>query len=217
MTHSRPDPDDLLRRVQDEESRARRGRLKVFLGAAPGVGKTFTMLEAARAQRAEGLDVVVGVVETHGRAETAALLEDLETIPKRPVEYRESRLQEFDIDAAIARHPALLLVDELAHTNVPGSRHAKRWQDVEELLARGINVYTTLNVQHLESLNDVVAGITGVQVRETIPGLWSWSGPTTSSWWTSPRTCSSSDFARARSTSPMPPRGRSTGSSARGI
>ena len=171
MLHSRPDPDDLLRRVQDEESRARRGRLKVFLGAAPGVGKTFTMLEAARAQRAEGLDVVVGVVETHGRAETAALLEDLETIPKRPVEYRGSRLQEFDIDAAIARHPALLLVDELAHTNVPGSRHAKRWQDVEELLARGINVHTTLNVQHLESLNDVVAGITGVQVRETIPDL----------------------------------------------
>jgi len=171
MTHSRPDPDDLLRRVQDEESRARRGRLKVFLGAAPGVGKTFTMLEAARAQRAEGLDVVVGVVETHGRAETAALLADLETVPKRPVEYRGSRLQEFDIDAAIARHPALLLVDELAHTNVPGSRHAKRWQDVEELLARGINVYTTLNVQHLESLNDVVAGITGVQVRETIPDL----------------------------------------------
>jgi two-component system sensor histidine kinase KdpD len=171
MTHLRPDPDDLLRRVQDEESRAHRGRLKVFLGAAPGVGKTFTMLEAARAQRAEGLDVVVGVVETHGRAETVALVEGLEKIPKRPVEYRGSRLEEFDIDAAIARHPALLLVDELAHTNVPGSRHAKRWQDVEELLARGINVYTTLNVQHLESLNDVVAGITGVQVRETIPDL----------------------------------------------
>ena len=171
MTHSRPDPEDLLRRVQDEELRARRGRLKVFLGAAPGVGKTFTMLEAARAKRAEGLDVVVGVVETHGRAETAALLEGLERITKRPVEYRETRLEEFDLDAAIARHPALLLVDELAHTNVPGSRHAKRWQDVEELLARGINVYTTLNVQHLESLNDVVAGITGVQVRETIPDV----------------------------------------------
>jgi two-component system sensor histidine kinase KdpD len=171
MTHSRPDPDDLLRRVHDEEARARRGRLKVFLGASPGVGKTFTMLEAARAQRAEGLDVVIGVVETHGRAETTALLEGLETIPKRSVEYRGSRLQEFDIDAAIARHPALLLVDELAHTNVPGSRHAKRWQDVDELLGRGINVYTTLNVQHLESLNDVVAGITGVQVRETIPDV----------------------------------------------
>src|SRR5262245_34724235 len=112
MTHSRPDPDDLLRRVHDEEARARRGRLKVFLGASPGVGKTFTMLEAARIQRAEGLDVVVGVVETHGRAETAALLEGLETISKRPVEYRGSRLHEFDLDAAIARHPALLLVDE---------------------------------------------------------------------------------------------------------
>jgi two-component system sensor histidine kinase KdpD len=171
MTHSRPDPDELLRRVHDEESRARRGRLKIFLGATPGVGKTFTMLEAARAKRAEGLDVVVGVVETHGRAETAALLEGLETIPKRPLEYRGTRLEEFDLDAAIERHPALLLVDELAHTNVPGSRHAKRWQDVEELLGRGINVYTTLNVQHLESLNDVVAGITGVQVRETIPDL----------------------------------------------
>jgi two-component system sensor histidine kinase KdpD len=171
MTHSRPDPEDLLRRVQDEELRARRGRLKVFLGSAPGVGKTFTMLEAARAKRAEGLDVVVGVAETHGRTETAALLEGLEKIPKRPVEYREARLEEFDLDAAIARHPALLLVDELAHTNVPGSRHAKRWQDVEELLARGINVYTTLNVQHLESLNDVVAGITGIQVRETIPDV----------------------------------------------
>ncbi|HVL18034.1 MAG TPA: universal stress protein, partial [Gemmatimonadales bacterium] len=171
MNHSRPDPEDLLRRVQDEELRARRGRLKIFLGAAPGVGKTFTMLEAARAKRAEGLDVVVGVAETHGRSETAALLEGLERIPKRPVEYRETRLEEFDLDAAIARHPALLLVDELAHTNVPGSRHAKRWQDVEELLARGINVYTTLNVQHLESLNDVVAGITGVQVRETIPDV----------------------------------------------
>ena len=171
MTHVRPDPEDLLRRVQDEELRARRGRLKVFLGASPGVGKTFTMLEAARAKRAEGLDVVAGVVETHGRTETAALLEGLERIPKRGVEYRETRLEEFDLDTAIARHPALLLVDELAHTNVPGSRHAKRWQDVEELLARGINVYTTLNVQHLESLNDVVAGITGIQVRETIPDV----------------------------------------------
>jgi two-component system sensor histidine kinase KdpD len=171
MTHSRPDPDDLLRRVHDEEARARRGRLKVFLGASPGVGKTFSMLEAARAKRAEGLDVAVGVVETHGRAETAALLEGLETIPKRRVEYRQTRLEEFDLDAAIARHPALLVVDELAHTNAPGSRHAKRWQDVDELLAHGINVYTTLNVQHLESLNDIVAGITGVQVRETIPDV----------------------------------------------
>lgn len=171
MSHPRPDPDALLRRLHADETQARRGRLKIFLGASPGVGKTFTMLESARARRAEGLDVVVGVVETHGRPETAALLEGLETMSRQELEYRGSRLEEFDLDAAIARHPALLLVDELAHTNVPGSRHAKRWQDVEELLARGINVHTTVNVQHLESLNDVVAGITGVQVRETVPDL----------------------------------------------
>jgi two-component system, OmpR family, sensor histidine kinase KdpD len=143
--------------------------LKVFLGASPGVGKTFSMLEAARATRADGLDVVVGVAETHGRAETARLLEGLETLPRLTIDYRGTALQEFDLDAALARHPALLLVDELAHTNAPGSRHTKRRQDVEELLAAGINVYTTLNVQHIESLNDVVAQITGVQVRETIP------------------------------------------------
>ena len=169
MAHSRPDPDALLRRVQEEEARARRGRLKIFLGASPGVGKTFTMLEAARAARAEGLDVAVGVVETHGRQETARLLDGLETIPRRPLEYRGTTLLEFDLDAALARHPALLLVDELAHTNAPGSRHDKRWQDVEELLDSGVNVWSTLNVQHIESLNDVVAGITGVQVRETVP------------------------------------------------
>jgi two-component system, OmpR family, sensor histidine kinase KdpD len=140
MAHSRPDPDALLRRVQEEEARARRGRLKIFLGASPGVGKTFTMLEAARAQRAEGLDVAVGVVETHGREETARLLDGLESLPRKPLEYRGATLREFDLDAALARHPALLLVDELAHTNAPGSRHEKRWQDVEELLAAGIDV-----------------------------------------------------------------------------
>jgi two-component system sensor histidine kinase KdpD len=158
-----------LLRVRAEEARARRGQLKVFLGASPGVGKTFTMLETARAKRAEGLDVVVGVVETHGRVETGCLLEGLETLPRRAIEYRGVRLEEFDLDAALARHPALLLVDELAHTNAPGSRHTKRWQDVEELLAAGINIYTTLNIQHFESLNDVVAQITGVTVRETVP------------------------------------------------
>ena len=166
---SRPDPDALLRRVQEQEARSRRGQLKVFLGASPGVGKTYTMLETARAKRTEGLDVVVGLVETHGRAETARLLEGLEVLPRRGVDYRGTRLDEFDLDAALARRPALLLVDELAHTNAPGSRHAKRWQDVAELLAAGINVYTTLNIQHLESLNDVVARITGVTVRETVP------------------------------------------------
>ena len=169
MVHQRPDPDVLLRRVQDQAARERRGQLKVFLGAAPGVGKTFTMLEASRAKRADGLDVVVGVVETHGRAETIGLLDGLEVLPRKTSEYRGTLLEEFDLDAALARHPALLLVDELAHTNAPGSRHAKRWQDVEELLAAGINVYTTVNIQHFESLNDVVAQITGVQVRETVP------------------------------------------------
>jgi two-component system sensor histidine kinase KdpD len=169
MTTGRPDPDALLRRVQAEEARARRGQLKVFLGASPGVGKTFTMLETARAKRADRVDVVIGVVETHGRAETAALLGGLEILPRRVAEYRGARLEEFDLDAALARHPALLIVDELAHSNAPGSRHAKRWQDVEELLAAGVNVCTAINIQHLESLNDVVAQITGVLVRETVP------------------------------------------------
>jgi two-component system, OmpR family, sensor histidine kinase KdpD len=169
MSARRPDPDALLRRVQAETERARYGQLKVFLGAVPGVGKTFTMLEAARAQRAEGLDVVIGIVETHGRTETAQLLEGLEQLPRRRLDYRGTTLEEFDLDAALARHPSLLLVDELAHTNVPDSRHAKRWQDVLELLAAGINVYTAVNIQHFESLNDVVAQITGIQVRETIP------------------------------------------------
>ena len=165
----RPDPDELLARVQEEEVRRRQGRLKVFFGAAPGVGKTYTMLEAARARRAEGVDVAVGWVETHGRPETAALLEGLEVLPRRELSYRGTRLQEFDLDLAIERRPALAVVDELAHTNAPGSRHAKRFRDVEELLAAGIDVYTTLNVQHVETLNDVVAQITGVLVRETVP------------------------------------------------
>src|SRR5262245_53014640 len=169
MTDRRPDPDALLARVREEERRATRGKLKIFFGASPGVGKTYAMLEAARARKKEGVDVVLGVVETHGRKETAALLSGLETLPRRPMEYRGITLQEFDLDAALARRPGLLLVDELAHTNAPGSRHAKRHQDVEELLAAGISVYTTLNVQHLESLNDVVAQITSVSVRETVP------------------------------------------------
>ncbi len=165
----RPDPDALLARVKEEEARQIRGKLKVFLGAAAGVGKTYAMLEAAHERRAEGMDVVVGWVDTHGRAETEALLKGLDILPRRPVEYRGTILPEFDLDAALARRPTLILVDELAHTNAPGSRHAKRWQDVQELLDTGINVYTTLNVQHLESLNDVVAQITTVRVRETIP------------------------------------------------
>ncbi|MBI4178512.1 sensor histidine kinase KdpD [bacterium] len=165
----RPDPDALLARVKEEEARQTRGKLKVFLGAAAGVGKTYAMLEAAHARRAEGMDVVAGWVDTHGRAETEALLEGIEILARRPLEYRGTILKEFDLDAALARRPALILVDELAHTNAPGSRHTKRWQDVQEIIEAGINVYTTLNVQHLESLNDVVAQITGVRVHETVP------------------------------------------------
>ena len=168
-TERRPDPDELLARVKEAETRQGRGKLKIFFGAAAGVGKTYAMLEAAREQRAQGVDVVVGWVETHGRVETEALLGGLEILPRRPVEYRGARLQELDLDAALARRPALILVDELAHTNAPGSRHAKRWQDVLELLDAGINVYSAMNVQHVDSLNDVVAKITGVVVRETVP------------------------------------------------
>ena len=165
----RPDPEILLARLHEGERLAARGRLKIFFGAAPGVGKTYAMLEAARARAREGVEVVVGVVETHARPETAALLEGLPVLPRRRVEYRGITLEELDLDAALARRPGILLVDELAHTNAPGSRHPKRWQDVEELLAAGVSVYSTLNVQHLESLNDVVARITGVTVRETLP------------------------------------------------
>ncbi|MFI5165095.1 MAG: DUF4118 domain-containing protein [Thermoanaerobaculales bacterium] len=165
----RPDPDELLARVREEEARRTRGKLKVFFGAAPGVGKTYAMLEAARARRAEGVDVVVGWVETHRRAETEALLEGLEVLPRRQLSYHGTRLEEFDLDLALERRPTVMLVDELAHTNAPGSRHTKRFADVEELLTAGISVYATLNVQHLESLNDVVAQITGVVVRETVP------------------------------------------------
>jgi two-component system sensor histidine kinase KdpD len=165
----RPDPDALLGRVLSEESARTRGRLKVFFGASPGVGKTFAMLGDARRKQAAGGDVLVGWVETHGREETAALMEGLPRLPAREVEYRGAVLKEFDLDEALRRRPQLLLLDELAHTNAPGSRHPKRWQDVEELLDAGIDVWTTLNVQHLESLNDVVARITDVSVRETVP------------------------------------------------
>lgn len=165
----RPDPDALLARLREDDARARRGRLKIFFGAAPGVGKTYAMLEAARALKSAGTDVAIGYVELHGRPETEALLQGLEVLPPQKLEHRGIVLAEFDLDAALARHPALLVVDELAHTNHPGARHPKRWMDVEELLAAGIDVFTTVNVQHVESLNDVVAQITGVQVRETVP------------------------------------------------
>ncbi len=169
MDPARPDPDALLRGLQADAARGGRGKLKVFFGACAGVGKTYAMLEAARIRCAAGVDVVVGWVETHGRAETEALLVGLEQLPPQRLSYRGVELAELDLDAALERRPALLLVDELAHTNVPGARHAKRWQDVLELLADGIDVYTTLNFQHLESLNDVVAQITGITVRETVP------------------------------------------------
>jgi len=162
---TRPSADALLAETQRHE----RGRLKIFLGAAPGVGKTFEMLSTARRKLAEGVDVAIGIVETHGRPETAALLQGLTELPRRTLEHRGRTLDELDLDAVLKRHPQLVLIDELAHTNVPGSRHAKRHQDVQELLDAGIDVYTTLNVQHLESYNDLVMRITGVEVRETIP------------------------------------------------
>ena len=161
----RPDPDALLKEAQ----RAGRGRLKVFLGMAPGVGKTYEMLVQAGRRRIQGTQVLVGVVETHGRSDTAALLDGLEVLPRKPIDYRGHTLLEFDIDAALASRPGLLLVDEYAHSNVPGSRHPKRWQDVQELIDAGVDVWTTLNVQHLESLVDVVWKITGVRQRETVP------------------------------------------------
>src|SRR5882672_3109496 len=163
----RPSPEALLEAARREEGRV--GKLRIFVGAAPGVGKTYEMLQSARARRKDGYDVVIGVVETHGRKETEALLEGLETVPRQRVEYRGQLLEEMDLDAIIARHPQIVLVDELAHTNAPGSRHPKRYLDVEELLSHGIDVYSTVNIQHIESLNDVVAQITHVRVRETVP------------------------------------------------
>lgn len=169
---SRPDPDELLRRVQHieaEEASKSRAKLKIFLGAAAGVGKTYHMLEEAQSLKKNGIDVVIALVETHGRPETEALLDGLETIPLRRIDHEGIELLELDLDAVLARRPAIALVDELAHTNAPGSRHAKRYQDVEEMLDLGISVYTTLNIQHIESLNDVVHQITGVRVEETLP------------------------------------------------
>jgi two-component system, OmpR family, sensor histidine kinase KdpD len=169
LSEQRPDPDLLLAKVNLQEAEAHRGKLRIYFGSSAGVGKTYAMLVAARKLKAEGRDVVVGIVETHGRSETAALLADLQILPPKPMSYRGKEFSEFDLDAALLRRPSLILVDELAHSNVQGARHPKRWQDVEELLAAGIDVLTTLNVQHLESLNDVVGGITNVRVWETVP------------------------------------------------
>jgi two-component system sensor histidine kinase KdpD len=163
----RPSPEALLEAARREERRI--GKLRIFVGAAPGVGKTYEMLQQAHARKKDGYDVVVGIVEAHGRRETEALLTGLEVLPRRPIDYKGQTLSEFDLDAAIARHPQIILVDELAHTNAEGSRHPKRYLDVEELMSQGIDVYTTVNIQHIESLNDVVAQITHVRVRETVP------------------------------------------------
>ncbi|OFW46152.1 MAG: hypothetical protein A2163_01850 [Actinobacteria bacterium RBG_13_35_12] len=167
MEIERPNPDELLAKIKAEEKE--HGKLKIFFGAVAGVGKTYTMLESARLRKKEGIDIVVGYVETHERTETEALLDGLEILPPKLIPYKNIQLREFDIDAALKRNPKIILVDEMAHTNAPGLRHLKRWQDIEELLSKGIDVYTTLNVQHCESANDVVAQITGVIVRETIP------------------------------------------------
>src|SRR5271170_5119184 len=166
-TEHRPSPEALLEAARREEGRI--GKLRIFVGAAPGVGKTYEMLQQAHARKKDGYDVVVGVVETHGRKDTEALLEGLEIIPRRHIDYKGQALQEMDLDAIIARRPQIVLVDELAHTDVEGSRHPKRYLDVEELMSHGIDVYTTVNIQHIESLNDVVAQITHVRVRETVP------------------------------------------------
>jgi two-component system sensor histidine kinase KdpD len=168
-SEQRPDPDALLAKVKLQEAEARRGKLRIYFGSSAGVGKTYAMLVAARKLKLEGRDVAIGVVETHGRTETAALLAGMEVLPPKMMPHRGKDLGEFDLDAALLRRPSLILVDELAHSNVQGARHPKRWQDVEELLAAGIDVFTTLNVQHLESLNDVVGGITNVRVWETVP------------------------------------------------
>ena len=167
VSDQRPSPEALLEAARREEGRV--GKLRIFVGAAPGVGKTYEMLQQAHARKKDGYDVVIGVVETHGRRETEALVAGLEVVPRRHIEYKGQWLEEMDLDAIIARRPQLVLVDELAHTNAEGSRHPKRYLDVEELMSHGVDVYTTINIQHIESLNDVVAQITHVRVRETVP------------------------------------------------
>ena len=165
----RPNPDEILARMKREETASARGKLKIFFGMCPGVGKTYAMLQAARQKQAQGTEVVIGIVETHGRKETEALLDGLAIVPRARLEYRGATLTEMDLDAILLWHPGLAVVDELAHTNTSGSRHPKRYQDVLELLDAGIDVYTTLNVQHIESRRDTVQQITGVLMRETIP------------------------------------------------
>ena len=165
----RPDPDELLASLKTEEEKSKKGRLKIFFGMCAGVGKTYTMLQTASAEKLKGADIIIGLVETHNRKETAQLSEHFETVPRAKSEYKTTMVEEMDLDAILARKPQVVIVDELAHTNAPGSRHTKRYHDVMEILENGINVYTTLNVQHLESRSETVAQITGIIVRETLP------------------------------------------------
>jgi len=165
----RPDPDSILASIKNEEAKSIQGKLKIFLGMSAGVGKTYTMLEVAHEAKKEGKDIIIGYVETHNRQETEKLTKGLELIPRKSIEYKGISVEEMDIDSVLQRKPAIVLVDELAHTNAPGSRHIKRYQDVIELLENGINVFTTLNVQHIESRTDIVAEITGIKIHETVP------------------------------------------------
>src|ERR1700722_9017042 len=171
MEDDKPNPDELLRAVQKEEKQKELGRLKIFFGMAAGVGKTYAMLQEAQQKNKEGVNVVIGTVNTHGRKETEALIAGLPVIPEKWVRYKDTAFEEMDVEAIIQAKPSLVLVDELAHTNVPGSKHPKRWQDVIEILDSGIDVYTTLNVQHVESRKDIVESITGIKIRETVPDL----------------------------------------------
>jgi len=178
----RPDPDELLASLKQEDEKRNRGKLKIFFGMCAGVGKTYSMLKVAQIDRSKGVDVVIGYVETHQRAETEQLLEGLEVVPRKEYPYKGTLLQEMDLDAVLLRHPQVVLVDELAHSNAPGSRHSKRFQDVQEILNNGIDVYSTVNVQHLESRGDTVSQITGVVIRESLPDeifekrtRWNWS------------------------------------------
>ena len=169
MKRNRQNPEQILQRVQEEERTASRGKLKIYLGAAPGVGKTYEMLHHALEKRINGFDVVIGVVESHGRQDIELMLKDFEVLPRQSVEYHGKQYLEFSLEKALHRAPGLILMDELAHTNIAGLRHSKRWQDVNELLDRGIDVYTTLNVQHIESIKDLVAQIIKSPVKETVP------------------------------------------------